>query len=78
MAMEPTKTEFATIESWVNTWRTAGEALARIQRDELQQLDTATAIEQLADAFEHALRTSPMLLTSGLVEQQRWFQRLSR
>jgi hypothetical protein len=64
------------MREWVLTWRAAGDALARIKRDELRQLDTCAALEQLADAFDHALRTAPATLTSGLIEQQRILQRL--
>jgi hypothetical protein len=66
----------AELRRWVETWRTAGDALARVKGDELARLDTAPALRQLADAFEHALRRAQPTYTSGLVEQQRIFARL--
>jgi hypothetical protein len=66
----------AELRRWVETWRVAGEALARVKRDELARLDTAQCLSQLADAFEHALRHAGSTTTSGLVEQQRIFARL--
>jgi hypothetical protein len=66
------------LRRWVQTWREAGKALARIKRDELEQIVTATAVSQLADAFDAALKNAPSRATSGLVEQQRLFRRLHR
>lgn len=66
----------AELRRWVETWRAAGEAPARIKRDELARLNTAQAVAQLADAFEHALLHARPTTTSGLIEQQRIFARL--
>ena len=66
----------AELRRWVETWRVAGNALARVKRDELVRLDTAEYLVQLADGFEHALRHAEPTTTSGLVEQQRIFARL--
>lgn len=64
------------LRRWALGWRAAGAALAAQRAAELERLDTASALAQLADLFEHALRHGEPLLTSGLVEQQRLFQRL--
>jgi hypothetical protein len=74
--MDDSGTPSSALRDWVATWRRAGPALERLKRDELRALDTVIALQQLADAFEHALQRSPMLSTSGLVEQQRILQRL--
>lgn len=58
---------------WVDTWREADVALARINREELERLDTRVALAQLADAFDAAVRDAPRTTTSGLVEQQQLF-----
>lgn len=65
------------LERWVATWRNAGLALDEQSRIELEQLDTATALSQLAAAFDFALRHAPPSETSGLVEQQRYFRQLA-
>ena len=65
------------LERWVATWRDAGPALDEQSRRELEQLDTATALRQLAAAFDFALAHATPSDTSGLVEQQRYFQRLA-
>jgi len=66
------------IARFVSTWREAGPVLAEQKRRELQALSTPEALAQLADMFEHALRTAIPSDTSGLVEQQRYFQKLAR
>ena len=64
------------LERWVATWRSAGPAIEDQRRRELEQLDTPTALRQLAAAFRFALANAPVSDTSGLVEQQRYFRRL--
>jgi len=66
------------IERWVATWREAEPALAEQKRSELERLATPRALEELAAAFEHARLHPRVSDTSGLVEQQRYFQRLVR
>ena len=67
----------ALLERWVAVWREAGPALDEQKRQELEQLDTPTALGQLAAVFAHALASAPPCDTSGLVEQQHYFQRLA-
>jgi hypothetical protein len=61
---------------WVATWREAGAALERQRRTELERLETPAALAALAAAFDHAQRRNHTSDSSGLVEQQRYFQRL--
>jgi len=70
--------EAADLKRWVQCWREAGPRLAEIRRRELQSLNTQQALLQLADAFESCRLHAPPRLTSGLVQQQAWFQRLRR
>ena len=65
------------LKRWVATWRDAGPALDEQGRRELEQLDTPSALRMLAAAFEFALANAPPSDTSGLVEQQRYFQLLA-
>lgn len=64
------------LKRWVDNWRTLGPELERIRRRELKQVDTVKAVQSLAGAFQYARKHYPPKGTSGLVEQQRWFQRL--
>lgn len=66
------------LDRWVATWREAGPALEDQKRVELEQLTTPRALAELASAFDHARLQSPLSDTSGLVEQQRYFQQLAR
>lgn len=68
----------AQLERWVATWREAAPALEQQKRVELEHLATPNALAQLAAAFEHALRRTPVSDTSGLIEQQRCFQQFAR
>lgn len=70
--------EQAQLERWVATWGEAGPALERQKRAELEQLETPTALSQLAAAFELALERVALSDTSGLVEQQRYFRQIPR
>ena len=63
----------ATLRRWATTWTAAGLALDQIKRKELEHLDTQAALAQLSDAFDHALRCSEPVSTSGLVVQQQLF-----
>jgi hypothetical protein len=61
---------------WVETWKKAAAELAAIRRRELRQVDTQTALINLADAFESCRLQFTPKSTSGLVEQQAWFKLL--
>jgi len=56
-------------------WYHAAEKLERLRIEAIRNSDTASAIEQLSDAFESARLHYPAAPTSGLVEQQRLFSR---
>lgn len=60
-------------KSYVLGWKAAGEALRAVRLRELRDTDTAAALQQLAGAFDDAVRRLPPRSTSGLVEQQRLF-----
>jgi hypothetical protein len=64
------------VRQWVRNWEVAGPVLEGLRAEAIRRTDTATAIEQLSDAFESARRQCVPPATSGLVEQQRLFARL--
>jgi hypothetical protein len=76
--MDSTDTPANELLQWVQRWRRTDTALAAIKRSELEKLHTPTALAQLAEAFDMALRTAPTRLSSGLVEQQRYYRKLRR
>lgn len=65
-------------KAYVMAWKATGAALAEVKKHELRATDTQVAIQQLAGAFNDAVRRFPPRATSGLVEQQRWFMLLAR
>lgn len=66
------------MRQWVARWRKAGPELERIRLLELRRTDVCGAIERLEDSFQSALLHYPVRLSSGLIEQQRWFKRIKR
>ncbi|MCP4111851.1 MAG: hypothetical protein GY749_41045 [Desulfobacteraceae bacterium] len=73
-----TDNEKAEILKWIQNWKEAGAVMEQIRRDEMEHIDIQQIIENLDDAFESALINSPPRLTSGLVEQQAWFDKARR
>ncbi len=71
-----TPEQIAAGKRWVETWRRAGEALERIWRKELRELDGYRAIAMLSGGLLEAPPSRRE--SSGLVEQQRWFVRARR
>jgi hypothetical protein len=63
---------------WVQAWRHAGPRLDRIRREELAALDVSAAIALLCGPADYRLPPRAPKPTSGLVEQQRLFQRRTR
>jgi hypothetical protein len=54
----------------VQTWKGAAAKLSAIRRRELQEIDTQTALINLADAFESCCLHFAPAPTFGLVAQQ--------
>lgn len=63
---------------FVETWKKTGPELDAIRRSELRNVDLFACIENLEDAFLSALMLAKPRNTSGLVEQQAFFQKLRR
>ena len=72
---EMTETEKDQIRAWIRTWEKTGPILERLKLQSLASVDTAAAIEAFDLAYKSARLHAPPRLTSGLVEQQRWFKR---
>ena len=70
------KSKINAIRQWVARWQKAGPKLERIRLQELRHTDVGASIEQLEDSFQSALINYPARVSSGLIEQQRWFKRL--
>jgi hypothetical protein len=66
------------ISQWVAAWRRAGPELERLRREEARHLDTQQSLRNLARAFEFSRLHNKPSPTSGLIEQQRWFQKMRK
>jgi hypothetical protein len=66
--------EKAQVRAWIRNWQELGPILERLKQESLRHVNTAAAIQELDIAYKSARRHIPQRLTSGLVEQQRWFK----
>jgi hypothetical protein len=60
---------------WVAAWKAAGPALEAVRRRELKELDVRKAIALLTGPADYRAEPRKARLSSGLVEQQRWFMK---
>ncbi len=63
-------------KQWIIGWRNAGPLLRKLKKSELERIETKVVIQRLARAFESCRIHFKPSQYSGLVEQQRWFQKL--
>lgn len=70
------KTDNDVVTRWVRTWQQAGAALQQIKRQELQSYDYVKNLSIIDDMLQWAYEHRTPRLTSGLVEQQRWFMKM--
>jgi hypothetical protein len=63
---------------WVRAWREAGAEMERLRRKELRDLDGERAIALLCGPADYRTAPREARPTSGLVEQQAWFQKARR
>ena len=58
-------TEKASTRRWVDNWKTTGEIMEKLRKEELKNLIISDAILSLSDASEAAIRMYPPKATSG-------------
>jgi hypothetical protein len=68
----------APLKTFIDQWQRLGPELEKIRKRELQSISTPQALQNLAGAFEDCRRRFKPRPTSGLVQQQAWFKKLSR
>jgi hypothetical protein len=61
---------------WVQTWKLAGPELERQREVDVRAVVGAGTVEAFDSFYRQALITHPPKPTSGLVEQQAWFQKM--
>jgi hypothetical protein len=60
---------------WMQAWRSAGEALEGVRREELRSLDGRKTLALLTGPADYRTEPRKARPSSGLVEQQRWFKK---
>lgn len=73
----PTPEKLDQYRHWAERWKKAGAALARIQRDELRDVDQRQQIALLCGPADDTVPPRAPTPTSGLIEMQRLFRRLA-
>ncbi len=68
--------EKARVKEWVEAWQRAGPELERMRREELRAFRYEEHVEAIAGLLDAAARVAKPRPSSGLVEQQRWFQKV--
>ncbi len=72
-----TESERKTIKKWINAWKEASSALQEIKIQELQSDDYYEKNKQfLNEMLQYAYEHRTVRLSSGLVEQQKFFMKL--
>jgi hypothetical protein len=71
-----TPEQIARGRQWVKGWQDAAPHLERVRREELRRLDAYTAIAWLCGPADYRAPPRAPKAGSGLVEQQRLFQKL--
>jgi len=66
----------ASIQRSIEAWKRASPVLDRIRREDIRASDTVSSIAAFRGTALAKVKTHPPALTSGLVEQQRWFRLL--
>ena len=72
---EMTEQEKTQTRAWIENWRELGPILEEERRKSIRSVNTAVAIASFDLAYKSARLHCPSRGSSGLVEQQRWFQR---
>jgi hypothetical protein len=64
------------LKLWVDTWKKAGKELKKIKQQELESYDYSKHQELIDNMLRFACEHRKTRLTSGLVEQQKWFMKM--
>jgi len=72
-----TELQRADIQRSVDAWKRAAPVLDSVRREDIRAAETVSSIAAFRGTALAKAKTHPPALTSGLVEQQRWFRRLT-
>ena len=71
-----TPEERMSLQQWAENWRVASERIERLRLESLPRVDLVAAIESFSDVSEYWRCQRRLQPDSGLIEQQRLFQKL--
>jgi hypothetical protein len=71
----PEDDEHTKMRKWAANWIRLGPILEKIRREELKQTDTVKSMQVLSGWFDNAIHPTPLRPSSGLIEQQFYFQK---
>jgi hypothetical protein len=64
------------LKTRIAQWASAAPILQEVRDADIRSASTATALKNLQGAINRTVSTMPERKISGLVEQQRWFQKI--
>ena len=64
------------MKKWVETWKRAGPILEEIRKEELSNFDYRKNKHIIDEMLQWTIDHAEPRMSSGLVEQQRWFMKL--
>lgn len=74
--MSPKQRKLA--KQWVENWRELGPMLEKLRIEEHRASDLGEVLLSLSDVNDASLRAHPPKPTSGVIEMQYFFKKLSR
>ena len=75
---EMTEVEKDQIRAWARNWQELSPILERERIESIRRADTADSMEAFDLLYKSTRAMMPARMSSGLLEQQRWFQRAKR
>lgn len=70
-----TEKEKQNILRWIQAWENAGPAIERLRHEDIRNTDAKEFIRSVAGLVAVTTKTLPPRESSGLVEQQAYFQK---
>ena len=71
-----TETERLHTLQYIASWKRAAPILSAFRKNAIEEADTQEFVEAMDGMLENVFRENRPRLTTGLIEQQRWFAKL--
>ena len=73
-----TEAESALTLRWIENWKRTAPVLDAFRRKAIEEANTQEFVEAMDGMLESIFRENKPRLTTGLVEQQRWFAKMRK